>query len=102
MHCLKLDARRDDVREEKAVLANGLIGAHTANTITGDFSVELSNAACVEGGEFGAPIRSAMLSGNLFTMLADIAGAGEERREIGSMTLPEVRFKNLHIIGTQE
>ncbi|GAB7014953.1 TldD/PmbA family protein [Methanogenium cariaci] len=99
VHCLKLDARREAVREEKAVLAHGLIGAHTANTITGDFSVELSNAAWVEDGEYGAPIRSGMLSGNLFAMLADIAGAGEEQREIGRMTLPEVRFKSLHIIG---
>ncbi|WFN33891.1 TldD/PmbA family protein [Methanogenium sp. S4BF] len=99
VHCLKLDARRDDVRQEKAISAHGLIGAHTANTITGDFSVELSNAAWVEDGEYGAPIRSAMLSGNLFAMLADIAGAGEEKREIGRMTLPEVRFKNLHVIG---
>ena len=99
VHCLKLDARREDVREEKAVCAHGLIGAHTANTITGDFSVELSNAAWVEEGEFGAPIRSAMLSGNLFAMLSDIGGAGEERRELGRMTLPEVRFKSLHIIG---
>lgn len=99
VHCLKLDARREDVREEKAICTHGLIGAHTANTITGDFSVELSNAAWVEDGEFGAPIRSAMLSGNLFAMLADIAGAGEEKREIGRMTLPEVRFKNLHVIG---
>lgn len=99
VHCLKLDARREDVRGEKAVSAHGLIGAHTANTITGDFSVELSNAAWVEEGEYGAPIRSAMLSGNLFTMLADIGGAGAETRELGRMTLPEVRFKNLHIIG---
>lgn len=99
VHCLKLDARREDVREEKAVCAHGLIGAHTANTITGDFSVELSNAAWVEDGVYGAPIRSAMLSGNLFAMLEDIAGAGEEAREIGRMTLPEVRFKSLHIIG---
>ena len=99
VHCLKLDARREDVREEKAVCAHGLIGAHTANTITGDFSVELSNAAWVEEGEFGAPIRSAMLSGNLFAMLGDIGGAGAETREVGRMTLPEVRFKTLHIIG---
>lgn len=99
VHCLKLDARRESVREEKAVCAHGLIGAHTANTITGDFSVELSNAAWVEEGEYATPIRSAMLSGNLFEMLADIAGAGEETREVGRMTLPEVRFKNLHVIG---
>ena len=99
VHCLKLDACREDVREEKAVCTHGLIGAHTANTITGDFSVELSNAAWVEGGEYGAPIRSAMLSGNLFAMLGDIGGAGAETREVGRMTLPEVRFKNLHIIG---
>ena len=99
VHCLKLDARRENVREEKAICTHGLIGAHTANTITGDFSVELSNAAWVQDGEYGTPIRSAMLSGNLFAMLADIAGAGEEKREVGRMTLPEVRFKNLHVIG---
>lgn len=102
VHCLKLDARRDNVREEKAICTHGLIGAHTANTITGDFSVELSNAAWVENGEYGAPIRSAMLSGNLFAMLADIAGAGEEKRELGRMTLPEVRFNNLHVIGKEQ
>ena len=89
-------------REEKAICTHGLIGAHTANTITGDFSVELSNAAWVENGEYGAPIRSAMLSGNLFAMLADIAGAGEEKRELGRMTLPEVRFNNLHVIGKEQ
>ncbi len=99
VHCLKLDAHRENVREEKAICTHGLIGAHTANTITGDFSVELSNATWVQDGEYGAPIRSAMLSGNLFVMLADIAGAGKEKREVGRMTLPEVRFKNLHVIG---
>lgn len=46
VHCLKIDARRDDVREEKAILANGPIGAHTANTITGDFPVELFPCLC--------------------------------------------------------
>ncbi|HDQ07713.1 MAG TPA: TldD/PmbA family protein [Methanoculleus sp.] len=98
-HNLTVEGPAGGVDDGGAIVCHGLVGAHTANTITGDFSVELSNASYVEDGEYTAPIRSAMLGGNLFAMLADIAGTSEETRTVGRIALPSVRFNNLHIIG---
>ncbi len=98
-HNLTVEGPAGGADEGRAVICHGLIGAHTANTITGDFSVELSNASFVEDGEYTTPIRSAMLGGNLFAMLGDIAGTSEETRTVGRIELPSVRFNSLHIIG---
>lgn len=99
VHNLVLDGPRSDVDSDRAIAVHSLVGAHTANPITGDFSVELSNPTWVEGGTIGDPIRSAMLAGNLFAMLADIAAIGEDTRVVGHIILPSVRFDRQHIIG---
>ncbi|HIQ32955.1 MAG TPA: TldD/PmbA family protein [Methanothermococcus okinawensis] len=49
---------------------NGLIGCHTSNPITGDFSVEISNSYIVRDGE-RIPVRKGMFSGNIFQILKD-------------------------------
>ena len=98
-HNIFLDGKRCDVFDEKAVYAHTVVGAHTANAVTGDFSVELSNAAWIEGGEKTKPIKSAMLSGNVFEMLGNIAGMSEESRTLGSMTVPSLRFQELFVVG---
>jgi PmbA protein len=60
---------RDLLEETKGLLVNGLIGAHTANPISGDFSVEARNAFLIAPGEEARPIRSLMLAGNFFELL---------------------------------
>lgn len=99
MHNLVVDGPRGAVDEERAIWVHDLVGAHTANPVTGDFSVELSNPSWVEGGAFGEPIRSAMLAGNLFDMLGSIEVLGNVPRIIGNVILPPVRFNNQQIIG---
>jgi PmbA protein len=99
VHNLILDGPRSPVDDERAIFAHDLVGAHTANPVTGDFSVELSNPSWVEGGAFAEPIRSVMLAGNIFAMLADIDRIGPESRVVGTSILPPVRFKNLQVIG---
>ncbi len=47
---------------------NGLIGCHTSNPITGDFSVEIVNSYIVKNGE-KIPVKKGMLSGNMFETL---------------------------------
>ncbi|UXM85069.1 TldD/PmbA family protein [Methanococcus aeolicus] len=47
------------------VIINTLIGCHTSNPITGDFSVEISNSYIVKDGE-KIPLKKGMLSGNIF------------------------------------
>ncbi len=49
---------------------NGLIGCHTSNPITGDFSVEIRNSYIVKNDE-KIPVKKGMLSGNIFEILKD-------------------------------
>lgn len=99
MHNLRIEGGQGDHMAGKGVYVHSVVGAHTANPLTGDFSVELSNAFVVEDGTFERPVRSAMLSGNIFSMLRETACLGKDKRNIGNMTFPSIRFNSLHIIG---
>lgn len=98
-HNFIIDGPRTGVADERVIYVNGVVGAHTANPMSGDFSVELSNAFWMEDGEFQAPIRSAMLAGNVFAMHKDIGGISDEMRQIGSMILPSIRLQGQRVIG---
>ncbi len=98
-HNFIVDGKRDIVDDERVVYIHNVVGAHTANPMSGEFSVELSNAFWMEGGEFDIPLRSAMLSGNVFDMHRNISGLSKESRAIGSMILPSVKINKQHIIG---
>lgn len=99
VHTLVVDGPRTETHEERGLFVNDLIGAHTANPISGDFSVELTNPVWVEDGSFQEPVRSAMMSGNVFEMLKNVDGIGKESRLLGNTIIPPVRFNNIHIIG---
>ena len=58
----------DEISE--GVLTTSVLGAHTANPISGDFSVEASNAFKIENGEISYPINKAMISGNIFEIIS--------------------------------
>jgi PmbA protein len=98
-HNLVVDGPRSDIRDERAVYVENLIGAHTANPMSGDFSVELTNPIWVDEKEYGDPIRKAMLAGNVFSLLKGIGGLGRDTRTLGSMRLPSIRLNKQHIIG---
>ncbi len=99
VHNLIVDGERSDVCNERAIYVQDVVGAHTANALSGDFSVELSNPFWMEGGEFGEPIKKAMLAGNVFDMLSTIGGLGRESRVVGPMILPAIRVSGQRIIG---
>lgn len=99
-HNLVVDGPRTAVCDERALYVENLIGAHTANPMSGDFSVELTNPMWVEDGTYGEPVRKAMLAGNAFSLLKEIGGLGKETRVLGSMRLPAIRLNSQHIIGT--
>jgi PmbA protein len=89
---------RDLLAETKGYLVNGLIGAHTANPISGDFSVEAKNAFLIAPGEEAKPIRSLMLAGNFFELLKDIE-IGRDVRAIGAIVTPTVKFR-MKVVGS--
>jgi PmbA protein len=89
---------RDLFEDTKGYLVSGLIGAHTANAISGDFSVEARNAFFVSPGESPRPIRSLMLAANAFELLKDIE-IGTDVRAVGSIVTPTVKV-NMMVVGS--
>jgi len=88
----------DLLEETKGYLINGLIGAHTANPISGDFSVEARNAFRVSPGDLPAPIRSLMLAGNIYDLLKNVE-IGTDVRAIGGIVTPTIKVK-MNVVGS--
>ena len=88
----------DILEETKGYLINGLIGAHTANPISGDFSVEARNAFRVSPGEMPVPIRSLMLAGNIYDLLKNIE-IGTDVRAVGGIVTPTIKVK-MNVVGS--
>jgi PmbA protein len=85
--------------EGRCISINDVIGAHTANPLTGDFSVEVQNAFIMEDGIIQAPVRKAMITGNIFEMLGQITGMGPTPRRVGSVIVPPVRISGMRLVG---
>lgn len=98
-HNFVVDGERDQILDERVVYVHSVVGAHTANPMSGDFSVEISNSFWMEDGSFEEPVSSAMMSGNVFDMHKDIAGMSRETRAIGSLILPSIKLNKQRIIG---
>ena len=99
-HNLFIDGPRvKEPGDERSVWVHDVVGAHTANPFSGDFSVEISNPFWMEGGEQIEPIRTAMLSGNVFEMIRELGGLGNDSRRVGRLTIPSIRLNNQQIIG---
>jgi PmbA protein len=87
----------DDTKD--GVIVNTVIGAHTANPISGDFSVEARNSFLIKNGEISSPLKSMMISGNIFDVLFNIDGLGEDKRKVGNVITPTVRVSKMRIVG---
>ncbi|MGL4669471.1 MAG: TldD/PmbA family protein [Methanobacteriaceae archaeon] len=81
------------------ILVTDVLGAHTANPISGDFSVEANNAFLIENGEITKPIKKAMLGGNIFSSLKECIGIKSELKQCGSSIIPKIAFKDLRVVG---
>jgi len=86
------------LEETGGFMVSGLIGAHTANAISGDFSVEARNAFAISPGEEARPIRSLMLAGNIFELLREIE-VGRDVRSVGSIVTPTVKLR-MKVVGS--
>ena len=93
----------NDIKEisevENGVLVTDVLGAHTANPISGDFSVEAMNTFKIENGEIVHPVKKAMLSGNIFHAMAVASAATSEKRKMGPIVLPSILVENLRVVG---
>ncbi len=92
-----------DVKE--GVLVYEVLGAHTCNPVSGDFSVESPIIFKIEKGEIAYPIKSAMLSGNFPECLKNIQGIGDDHKLIsGGLTpvafnIPTMSLGGIRVTG---
>lgn len=81
------------------VLTTSVLGAHTANPISGDFSVEASNAFKIENGELTDPINKAMISGNIFEIMKKVEGLNSQIKQYGPYIIPKLLVHDLRVVG---
>lgn len=75
---------------QEGFIVNELRGAHTANPISGDFSVEISSGFYIKNGENVHPIKHGMIAGNVFEFLSKVKGVYGEVKNTGGMITPSI------------
>ena len=95
----KFSEMKDLSEIDTGVLTTSDLGAHTANPISGDFSVEASNAFKIKDGELSEPINKAMISGNIFELVKTVEGLNTEIKQYGSYIIPKLLVHNLRVVG---
>lgn len=96
------ECKFDEVISEvkNGIIAKEVIGAHTANAASGEFSVVLDSAFKIEQGEIAYPVKQAMLGGNVVEALKSVALFADDVRQVGGFFIaPTVLIKDVRISG---
>lgn len=75
-----------------------ILGAHTADGISGDFSFGASGL-WIENGHFVKPIRGATIAGNLKDLLFKIDGVADDLTFFGASGAPTIKIAQMMISG---
>ena len=84
-------------RLDSGVVVEELIGTHTANAVTGDFSV--GAVGHYYSGGTRVPFKGVILSGNLFDLLSSVRAVGNDLLFYGSHGSPTLLVEGLKISG---
>ncbi|MGB0651952.1 MAG: TldD/PmbA family protein, partial [Thermoplasmatota archaeon] len=82
---------------EQGLLVDSILGAHTANPTTGDFSVTAPNAWLIEGGQIVGAAQESAIAGNLPRLLEGLDAVGDDARPAGGGLLPTVRLRDVGV-----
>jgi PmbA protein len=80
-----------------ALVAADVLGLHTLDPVTGDFSLGASGWLLQPGGDVA--VRGVTLSGNLMTWLKQIVAVGSDVRVLGHFSAPSVVVRDLLVAG---
>jgi PmbA protein len=82
--------RKENLEElDNAVVVRKVFGEHTANPISGDFSLTIELGYVIKNGEV-KPFKDNMLTGNIFSLINSIKAVGKREEEIGGFISPRV------------
>lgn len=88
------DALIRDTRN--GILVLELMGLHTADPVSGEFSVGLSGVE-IQDGSLGGGVRGAMVSGNLLELLDRLDAAADDLTFYSSAAAPTFRVRDLSV-----
>ncbi|MDA8084710.1 MAG: TldD/PmbA family protein [Nitrospiraceae bacterium] len=72
------------------------MGVHTANPVSGDFSVGVTGI-WIENGELSYPVKEAVLSGNILELFSSIEAVGDDLRFYGGVGSPSLLIRDMDI-----
>jgi PmbA protein len=76
---------------DKCLYVTEAMGVHTANPISGEFSVGVSGL-WVEKGEIAFPVKEAVISGNILSFFENIEAVGDDLVFFGNVGSPSLLF----------
>ncbi len=82
----------------KGMVVEEVMGLHTVDPISGDFSLGCSGD-WIDGGEKVHPVKSIAIAGNLFELFRKVIGIGPNLRFFGGVGSPSLLIKDLLISG---
>lgn len=83
----------------RGFLVSELMGAHTANPVTGDFSVG-AVGWWIENGKIAHAVQGVTIAGNIIKLLKEVDAVGSDLRFIGQVGAPSLRVPSLDIGGS--
>jgi len=82
----------------EGIYITDLVGLHTANPISGDFSVGAQGFE-IRGGEIARPLKQIAVSGNLKEVMAQVKEVGSDLRFAFKMGSPSLWIEEMNIAG---
>ncbi|MFH1137200.1 MAG: TldD/PmbA family protein [Pseudomonadota bacterium] len=100
---LVLQPGKDSLEQLQARLGEGLLvadvlGVHTANPITGNFSLGCSGF-WIKNGRILHPVKGMALAGNLLSLLTRTVALGSDARKFGAISVPSALVDGLTVSG---
>jgi PmbA protein len=83
---------------ERGVLVTSVMGMHTANPISGDFSVGAAGFL-IENGALTTPIKGIAIAGNILELFKSVEMVGNDLRFFGAVGAPSLRIAALDVSG---
>ncbi|MFA4887551.1 MAG: TldD/PmbA family protein [Candidatus Nanoarchaeia archaeon] len=84
---------------DSGLYIKGLMGLHTMNPSTGEFSLNVSEGQVIKNGEMGDGLKEVMIAGNIFELLKDVEiGKKVEYGGQGNY-LPHILFPKVNVVG---
>lgn len=86
-------------KAKNGIFVTQLMGVHTANPVTGAFSLGAAGVK-IENGELTSPVQGFAIAGNIFDLFLKIDSIGNDSEWSGSVLCPSILFDDMSVSGT--